>query len=73
MGWGVLRGGLALGAVLRNQARAFGQLGDMAQEYACLQEACPLLEAAYGPEHPRTIATMERLGKLKNDLNLSEI
>ena len=66
-------GGLPLGAVLRNRARAFGQLGDMAQEYACLQEACPLLEAAYGPEHPRTIAAMERLGKLKNDLNLSEI
>ena len=66
-------GGLALGAVLRNRARAFGQLGDMAQEYACLQEACPLLEAAYGPDHPRTAAAQERLGELKNELDLSEI
>lgn len=63
-------GGLALGAVLRNRARAFGQLGDMAQEYACLQEACPLLEAAYGPEHPRTAAALEQLGELKNVLNM---
>lgn len=63
-------GGLPLGAVLRNRARAFGLLGDMAREYACLQEACPLLEAAYGPEHPRTAAARERLGELNKVLNM---
>lgn len=57
-------GGLALGAVLRNRARAFGQLGDAEKEYACLKEACPLLEAAYGPDHPRTVAAVERLWEL---------
>lgn len=31
---------------------------------------CALTEAAYGPEHPRTVAAIERLGELKNDLNL---
>ena len=62
-------GGLALGAVLRNRARAFGMLGNTEQEYACLQEACPLLENTYGPEHPRTAAAQERLGELKKILN----
>ena len=63
-------GGLALGAVLRNRARAFGMLGNTEQEYACLQEACPLLENTYGPEHPRTAAAMERLGELNKVLNM---
>jgi len=63
-------GGLALGAVLRNRARAFGMLGIAQQEYACLQEACPLLEAAYGLEHPRTAAAQERLRELNKILNM---
>ena len=63
-------GGLPLGAVLRNKARAFGMLGNEEQEYACLKEACPLLEAAYGPEHPRTAAARERLGELNKVLNM---
>jgi hypothetical protein len=45
-------------------------LGNEEQEYACLKEACPLLEAAYGPEHPRTAAARERLGELNKVLNM---
>lgn len=63
-------GGLALGAVLRNRARAFGQLGNTEQEYICLKEACPLLDAAYGPEHPRAAAARKRLTDLKDDFQI---
>lgn len=58
------QGGIALGEALRNQARAHGMLGDNARERACLEEALPLLEQAYGPEHPRPTAARERLAQL---------
>ena len=58
-------GGIALGEALRNNARAHGMLGDNAQERACLEEALPLLEQAYGPEHPRPTAARERLAQLR--------
>lgn len=57
-------GGSALGDVQRNRARAFGQKGDTAREYACLKEAAPLLEEAYGPGHPKTTAVRQRLAEL---------
>ena len=59
------QGGIALGEALRNNARAHGMLGDNAQERACLEEALPLLEQAYGPEHPRPTAARERLAQLR--------
>ena len=58
-------GGIALGEALRNKARAHGMLGDNAQERECLTEALPLLEQAYGPEHPRPTAARERLAQLR--------
>ena len=47
---------------------AFEQLGDREQEYACLEEACPLLEAGWGPEHPRAAAARKRFEELKQYL-----
>ena len=62
------QGGIALAEAQRNRARAFGQLGDREQEYACLQEASPLLDASYGPDHPRSTAASERLAELQEEL-----
>ena len=59
------QGGIALGEALRNKARAHGLLGDTAQERECLEEALPLLEQAYGPEHDRPTAARERLAQLR--------
>ena len=59
------QGGIALAEALRNKARAHGMLGDCAQERECLEEALPLLEQAYGPEHPRPTAARERLTQLR--------
>lgn len=58
-------GGIALAEVQRNRARAFHLMGDWAQELACLEEAAPLLEAAYGPDHPKSQATRQRLEELR--------
>lgn len=59
------QGGITLGEVQRNRARAYGQLGNAEQEYACLKEASPLLDAAYGVEHPRAEAARMRLAELE--------
>lgn len=59
------QGGISLGEVQRNRARAFEQLGDAEQEYACLKEAVPLLAEAYGPDHPRAVSARERLAELE--------
>lgn len=64
------QGGIALAEAQRNRARAFGQLGDKAKEYACLQEASPLLDASYGPDHPRSTAARARLAELKAELEV---
>ena len=58
------QGGIALGEALRNKARAHGLLGNFEQEFECLEEALPLLEEAYGPEHPKSVAARERLTQL---------
>ena len=58
------QGGIALGEGLKNMARAHGLLGEYKKERECLTEAVPLLEAAYGPEHPRAVAARERLKEL---------
>lgn len=58
------QGGVALGEVLKNMARAYGLLGDPAKEYQCLREASPLLDEAYGLEHPRASAARKRLLEL---------
>ena len=58
-------GGLDLGMTLRARAMAFEQLGDREQEYACLTEACPLLETGWGPEHPHAAAARKRFEELK--------
>ena len=62
------QGGIALGEVLRNRARAYGQLGDARQEYQGLLEAVPLLEEAYGAEHPRAQASRKRLEELEGEI-----
>ena len=62
------QGGIALGEAQRNRARAYGFLGDRQQEYRCLLEASPLLDAAYGPDHPRAAAARQRLAELKEEL-----
>lgn len=59
------QGGIALGEALRNLARAQGMLGQFDQERESLQEAVPLLEAAYGPDHPRPTAARWRLAQLQ--------
>lgn len=56
--------GIELAEVLRNLARAHGQLGNVALEYGYYQEAAPLLEEVYGPEHPRTADAKNRLAEL---------
>lgn len=61
------QGGIALAEAQRNRARAFGQLGDKEKEYACLLEASPLLDASYGPDHPRASAARQRLAELKEE------
>lgn len=58
------QGGIALGEGLKNMARAHGLLGENRKEKKCLIEAVPLLEAAYGPQHPRAAAARERLEEL---------
>lgn len=57
-------GGIALGETQRNRARAYGQLGRTAKERECLTEAVPLLEEAYGADHPRASASRQRLEEL---------
>lgn len=64
------QGGIALAEAQRNRARAFGQLGDKKQEYASLQEASILLDASYGPDHPRSTAARQRLAELKEELRV---
>lgn len=58
------QGGLMLGESLKNKATAYKQMGNTTQEYICLQEAVPLLEASYGPEHPRSQAARQRFDEL---------
>lgn len=65
IGFARKQGGIALAEALRNRARAYGQLGDEKQEYICLEEASPLLEEAYGVEHPRAEAARQRLAELE--------
>lgn len=62
------QGGIALGEAQRNMARAHGLLGEYAREYECLKEAAPLLEEAYGPDHPRSVAARERLEELAGQI-----
>lgn len=64
------QGGIALAEAQRNRARAFGQLEDRRQEYACLLEASPLLDVSYGPDHPRSAAARQRLAELKEELRV---
>lgn len=59
-------GGVLLGEVMRNRARAYRMLENPGQELVCLRESLPLLEASYGPDHPRSIAARERLAELEN-------
>lgn len=61
------KGGIALAEVRRNMARAYGQLNDLEREYACLKEASPLLDEAYGPQHPRSEAARQRLSELESN------
>ena len=65
IGFARLQGGISLAETLRNYARAYGQLGDTEQEYICLKEASPLLDEAYGAEHPRAEAARKRLAELE--------
>lgn len=58
-------GGLMLGESLKNQAKAWEMLGDTEREYAGLSEAVPLLNAAYGAEHPRAKPSALRLETLR--------
>ena len=57
-------GGVAQGECVKNMARAHGLLGEYTKERECLIEAVPLLEAAYGPQHPRAEVARERLEEL---------
>lgn len=59
------QGGITLGEALRNQARAHRMLGQFEQEQECLEEAVPLLEEAYGVDHPRAGASRTRLTQLQ--------
>lgn len=58
-------GGIALAEALRNMARAHGLSGNTVLEYRYYQEAAPLLEEVYGPEHPRTAEAEARLAELE--------
>lgn len=59
------QGGIALGEGLKNMARAHRLSGEAEKELICLKEACPLLDAAYGSDHPRAKAARERLSELE--------
>lgn len=61
-------GGVSLAEALRNTARAHGLLGDLTSEYRYYQEAVPLLEEAYGPEHPRVREAKARLAELEKSV-----
>ena len=66
------QGGIALGECLKNLARAYGQLDRTAEEYRCLRESVPLLEAAYGTDHPRPQAARQRLAELEKECETKE-
>jgi len=57
-------GSIALAEALRNMARAYGMLGDLALEKRHLEEGVPLLEQVYGAEHPRAASSRQRLEEL---------
>ena len=57
--------GFQLGEIYRNQARAYRQLNDLEKEYECVKKSTPLLDANYGPEHPRSVEMRERLAELE--------
>lgn len=63
-------GGIALAETLRNTARAHGLLGEWALEYRYFREAAPLLEEAYGSEHPRVTEAKARLAELEKDYGI---
>ena len=60
------QGGITLGEALRNQARAHRMLGQFDREQESLEEAVPLLEEAYGVDHPRPSASRTRLAQLRS-------
>ena len=57
-------GGIALGESLRTLSRIRRLLGEEASEKEALSEACTLLEANYGAEHPRVQEMKARLEEL---------
>lgn len=60
-------GGYALGEVCRNYARAYRQLGNEEVELEWVKRASLLLDASYGPEHPRSMEMRERLAELERE------
>lgn len=58
-------GGLPLGEALYSTSLAHRQMENQEQEYANLKEAAPLLEEAYGAEHPKAQAARKRLNELE--------
>ncbi len=60
-------GGLMLGEALRNSAICHGMLKTRDLELDFYRQAMPLLLEAYGPDHPRAAAAMQRLAELEEE------
>ena len=54
-------GGLALGETANNLSRAWRMLRERKKELLYLEEALPILEQFYGPEHPKVVDAKARL------------
>lgn len=63
---GVELGTIAHGESAKNMARLSRMLGKEPEELHYLEEACPLLSAAYGESHQRVLDIRKRLDELKN-------
>ena len=63
--------GIPLAEILKNLARAYGLLGNEAEEYEYLKKASPMLDNGYGPKHPRSEAARQRLAELEGKIKIS--
>lgn len=60
-------GGLPLGEALWSAAEVYRQLGNTKEEFTFLAEAAPLLEGAYGKQHPKVQSAWQRLDEHKEE------
>lgn len=54
-------GGLAVAEPANNMSKVWAKLGNRKKELQYLQEALPILESFYGPEHPKVVDAKNRM------------